>query len=399
MHGKRNNPDRKPLGLYIHIPFCVKKCLYCDFLSFAGKEGMIDFYVDALCKEIEQKSTKVNDSHVVKSIFFGGGTPSLLATVQVEKIFSVISSKYVLDEDCEISIEVNPGTVSLSKLTGYRTCGINRISIGLQSADNDELKRLGRIHSFEEFLKTFSDARKAGFSNINVDLMSALPGQTMSSWENTLEKIVILHPEHISAYSLIIEENTPFYDMYGDKGNMGSFPLPEEDDERNMYMLTEELLKKYGYQRYEISNYAKPSFECRHNSSYWIRNDYLGFGIGAASLLDNRRWRNIEELDSYIDGMSNMNYLEPQDVTELSVKDQMEEFMYLGLRLCKGVSEQDFSIQFHKDMRIVYGTVIDKFIVEGLLEHWEYGENKGIRLTNKGVDVSNYVLAEFLLSE
>ena len=365
---------KKPLGIYIHIPFCVRKCKYCDFLSGPADEKTQRAYVEMLLKEIEQYGELLK-TRQTDTIFFGGGTPSALPGEEIARIMEKIRSFGNVSEHAEISIEANPGTVTEEKLLQWKKAGINRISFGLQSADNEELKKLGRIHSWEAFLENYQLARKYGFDNLNVDLMSALPGQTVEIWKKTMEKVVSLEPEHISAYSLIIEEGTPFYEAYADHPEL----LPTEEEEREMYYETKTVLGKHGYERYEISNYAKPGYECRHNLSYWERTDYLGLGLGAASLLGNVRKSNQTELREYLEG----NFEGEREV--LSEENAMEEYFFLGLRKMKGVDWMPYKEQYTK--------VVEKLVTEGLLRK----ENEYIRLTELGIDVSNYVLSEFLV--
>lgn len=362
----------KPLELYVHIPFCIKKCLYCDFLSAPSAGEERQKYVTELCRQIRTYRKMAKAYHVV-SIFIGGGTPSILEGEQTGAVFDAIHDTFVLDEDAEITIEMNPGTVTEEKLKAYHKAGINRLSIGLQSAENEELKILGRIHTYEEFLDTYRLARETGFRNINVDLMSAIPGQSLSGWEETLKKVAGLRPEHISAYSLIIEEGTPFYEKYG--GGQDKLQLPDEEEEREMYRSTKKILGEYGYRRYEISNYAFPGYECRHNLGYWNRTEYLGIGTGAASLLNNRRWNHGEE------------------PVILSIQEQMEEYMFLGLRKMEGVSKSKFAGEFGCGMEEVYGKVLKRMYGLELME--EAGDF--VRLTERGIDVSNVVMCEFLL--
>ena len=270
----------RPLELYLHIPFCVQKCKYCDFLSAPALAGERREYVESLCRQIRKYHELAKAYHVV-SIFIGGGTPSLLESCQMERIAEAVRETFLLEEDVEFTIEANPGTLTMEKLETYRKLGVNRLSLGLQSADNDELKRLGRIHTYEEFLESFRLARQAGFGNINVDLMSGIPGQTLTGFEHTLQTVAELGPEHISAYGLIIEEGTPFYEMYGEKGReraQHAGELPDEETERKMYHRTREILEGYGFLRYEISNYAKPGFSCRHNLGYGIGQNTWGSG-------------------------------------------------------------------------------------------------------------------------
>jgi len=378
---------KSELELYIHIPFCVRKCAYCDFLSGPQTQEVIDQYVKALISEIKGHNTYAD---TVTSIFLGGGTPSILSGNQMEQIFHAVREQFDMAENAEITIEANPGTVTKEKLDAYRRCGINRISFGLQSANNEELKLLGRIHTYEEFLESFRLAREAVFDNINVDLISAIPKQTLQSFEETLQKVIALNPEHISAYSLIVEDGTPFATLYGEGGPKEQ-DLPSEEEERLIYKRTEELLNQFGYHRYEISNYAKPGRECRHNLGYWERKNYLGLGLGSASLMDNVRYKNTDDLDAYL-----KQAYEPKQIQEqrehLSVMEQMEEFMFLGLRKMKGISEKEFETQFGDTLEECYGKQIERFLREGLLERKE----GYLKLTRQGIDVSNYVLAEFL---
>lgn len=381
---------KKEIELYIHIPFCVRKCAYCDFLSFAADEETKNSYVAMLLREIE--AWKDRGDFQVSTVFFGGGTPSVLPAEQIVRIMETLRSKFVFAEQPEISIECNPGTVDEEKLRIYRQAGINRISFGLQSAQAEELKSLGRIHTYEEFAESFLLARAAGFDNINVDLMSALPGQKLHTWEDTLQKVLALRPEHISAYSLIIEEGTPFYERYAEDAKRRdageeSFLLPCEEEERRMYYRTEKLLGAAGYERYEISNYALPGRACRHNCGYWERVPYKGFGLGAASLLDNVRFSNTADMKQYLSGAWGSK--EPETLDE---RAQMEETMFLGLRLKRGVSIQTFFETFGMPMMQVYGEVIQKLQSEGLLAV----NQSCVCLTKRGVDISNYVLSEFL---
>lgn len=495
---------KKKLELYIHIPFCMKKCLYCDFLSFPSDLQTQAEYMDQLRSEILSSGPWYAD-YEVSTIFIGGGTPSALEPEQITLLMQAVHRAFQVAADAEITIEANPGTRLAGKLPAYRAAGINRISLGLQSANNEELKLLGRIHRFEDFLMAFQQARMAGFTNINVDLMSAVPGQTVDSWKNTLKKIIMLKPEHISAYSLIIEEGTPFGEHYGceeerkqrekqerreamlcreadcgvkmdhaaeadrvvetdhaaeadcgvetdhavesdrvvegnhraesdrvAEGNhgaesghvveerieagsqgpiIGDFwhgrdskkpdplyqwpPLVDEEEERRMYHLTKTLLAEAGYQRYEISNYAKPGQECRHNIGYWTGVEYLGFGLGASSYVNGCRFSNVEDMKTYqnldfsLDGLELLH----GDIHTQSRKEQMEEFMFLGLRMTEGVSDAAFTQTFGVHMDSVYGGVIEKMVKHGLLVQ----DERNLALTDWGMDVSNYVMSEFLL--
>lgn len=414
---------KKPLSLYIHIPFCKKKCLYCDFLSAPACAQEREDYVKALLREISVMA-KLCEEYRIISVFFGGGTPSLLSGAQMKRIMDAIRKGYYLCEDAEITVECNPATADLQKLKAYRERGINRLSIGLQSANDDELKELGRIHTYSQFKDTFSAAREAGFDNINVDIMSALPGQTYESYIHTLDEVIKLNPEHISAYSLIIEEGTPFYARYGENAeaatcdeetqNMECAPmyplLPDEDTERRMYYDTAKVLKKAGYLRYEISNYAKEGYECRHNMTYWTGIEYLGLGLGASSCFKGCRYKNIADINDYVqkcrevlsvpkilhgssEGIPNSPLIEETFV--LTADDKMEEYMFLGLRLKKGVSIRLFQQQLGVPMDEVYGKEIEKLKREGLL--LQRGDR--VYLSKKGTDLANYAMSHFIFEK
>ncbi len=375
----------KKLGLYIHIPFCVKKCDYCDFLSAPANKQVQMAYMDTLQKEIAEKAIVYKD-WCVDTVFIGGGTPTSVPCETIVRTMDTVREVFSLDEDCEITMECNPGTVTKESLMAYRAAGINRLSLGLQSAEDELLKKLGRIHTYEQFLETYGWAREAGFTNINVDLMSALPGQSLLQYEDTLRKIIGLDVEHISAYSLIVEEGTPFYKLY----EADELFLPDEETERQMYYRTEDLLKEAGYERYEISNYAKKGYACRHNIRYWEREHYLGLGLGASSMIENVRFKNTEWLDEYL--LEN-KYMEKNDVQELSKNECMEEFMFLGLRMTAGVSKTKFGEVFGSSMEEIYGNSIAGLKTQGLIA--ENGDR--IFLTKYGLDVSNRVFVEFLL--
>lgn len=399
----KNNANRikKPLMLYVHIPFCVKKCAYCDFLSGPANAEEIDTYVTALCREIDWYR-EVATQYEVDSIFFGGGTPSILNENGITQVMTKIRDVFYIKDEAEITIECNPGTVSRSKLECYKKLGINRISFGLQSTDNQELEHLGRIHTYETFLENYALARELGFHNINIDLMSALPGQTIESYCETLNKIIALGPEHISAYSLILEEGTPFYEMYGEGGKYQEM-IPSEEADRQMYHETKRMLQEAGYERYEISNYAKQGYACRHNVGYWRRREYLGIGLGASSYINKERFHNTDDMEKYQEECSkhenvlrkevNLLYKIRKDQQVLSQQEEMEEFMFLGLRLVKGVKKEEFYTMFQQEIEEVYLDVINKLKAEHLLE----SNNECIYLTEKGIDLSNQVFAEFLM--
>ena len=318
---------------------------------------------------------------------------------KLAECFAFRSKDRGLSDGAEVTVEANPGTVTLEKLRSYRRSGVNRLSIGLQSAREEELKALGRIHTWQDFLDSYEGARKAGFSNINVDLMSALPGQTAAAWAETLKRVVSLEPEHLSAYSLIIEEGTPFYDKYGGgKADASELPLPGEEEDRLMYAWTKDFLMDRGYERYEISNYARPQYACRHNVAYWKRRDYVGFGLGAASLRENVRWKNTDDLSKYLKlaGEEGMETPLKEEILVLTKQAQMEEFMFLGLRLAEGCSGRNFEKIFGVPLEQVYASALGKLEREGLLRRDGRKDDVQFRLTDRGIDVSNYARAEFL---
>ncbi len=380
------------LELYLHIPFCVQKCAYCDFLSAPAGDAAKAEYVDALKQEI-QRYRKMARSYRVSSVFVGGGTPSILSCGQILEIFKTLRQVFVIQSDAEVTIEANPGTVTKEKLAAWKQAGINRISFGLQSVNNEELKMLGRIHTYEEFRESYDLARQEGFENLNVDLISAIPGQSVQSWQETLRTVAELGPEHISAYSLIIEEGTKFYQWYQEgKQSEGHPALPDEEAERTMYEQTQEILKEYGFHRYEISNYAKEGKECRHNLGYWNRTQYLGIGLGASSLIADTRYHICTDLTFYIERIGSGEDLR-EEIEVLTKEEMMEEFMFLGLRKMQGVSRTQFEHYFGNPIEEIYGDALNKLSEKGMLEIT--GDN--IRLTKRGIDVSNSVFCEFLL--
>lgn len=452
--------NKNELGIYIHIPFCVHKCIYCDFLSSPADVHTRKQYVRALINEIyltreskcankliknvlqgdntsyedmeeqavngltsdyalydtvcmadyektimqEDISGCVDDIksenwHIVTSIFIGGGTPSAIDAEDISDILDAVRNNYNVSDKAEITIECNPGTMDKKKAAIYRKAGINRISFGLQSTDNNELRMLGRIHTYEQFMESYKIAREAGFDNINIDLMSALPGQTMESFKAVLEKALSLGAEHISVYSLIVEEGTRLSD------NIDSFPpIPSDDEDRQMYYMTKEMLSSYGYEQYEISNYAQKGYECKHNLKYWERCDYLGFGIGAASLYGGRRYTNISDIGRYMDVLAEItNALDKSyvnellqirtDMEELSKEDEMSEYMFLGLRKTKGIDITDFKEEFGTDIKDIFGEAIEDNIASGLLIH----DGNCLYLSKRGIDISNTVMSDFIL--
>ena len=382
---------RKKLELYVHIPFCEKKCLYCDFLSFSAEDDLHKAYVDKLIEEIRVQAKNYSD-YQISSIFIGGGTPSVIKAVYISNIMSAIYEAFIVESLAEVTIECNPGTVDIDKLLVYKQSGINRISVGLQSSVDKELQHLGRVHTYADFLYSYEKIRESGYKNVNIDLMSALPWQTLDSWKSTLKKVVMLKPEHISAYSLIIEEGTEFSKIYGSPE--GRKFLPTEEVEREMYHSTIDILKNYGYERYEISNYAKPGYESKHNIGYWTGEEYLGFGIGASSYVYGRRFHVEKDIKKYLDINMKRDIMPLyQNIHELSTKEKMEEFMFLGLRLTKGVLVTDFYDRFGMELIDVFEKPIQKNISFGLLKY----ENLYLRLTDKGLELSNRVMGDFLL--
>ena len=401
----------RELSLYLHIPFCARKCRYCDFLSWPAAEREQREYLELLLLEIEKQSFFYKD-YDVASVFVGGGTPSLLAADAINILFEKLNHDFAIKKDCEITVEANPDSLTTEKLTAFSRAGVNRLSIGLQSTDDEELRRIGRLHDYQTFCRAYENARQTGFRNINIDLMASLPGQTFDSYRKTLERVLQLRPEHISAYSLMLEEGTWLYE------HRKELLFPTEDEDRAFYELTGKMLAEYNYNRYEIPNYALDGYACRHNQVYWTRGDYAGFGLGAASMVDNVRWSNPRSIPEYRDALlrpySASTDFEPAErtgaglaaaktdltaararlsgnVQYLSVQEQMEEFMFLGLRLTKGVSKQDFREIFGLPIEEVYGKAIEALRRDGLLLADDF-----VRLTPFGTDISNYVMEKFL---
>ena len=373
------------MELYLHMPFCVRKCAYCDFLSFPSGAKTQRMYAKRLMEDIGVMGKRYGEIPV-ETIFIGGGTPSVPDSGLIVEIMEHVRHAFHVADGAEISMEANPGTVTREKLTDYRKAGINRLSFGLQSANDRELKLLGRIHTWAEFLESFTLARECGFANLNIDLMSALPGQTCESWKETLSRVTDLDPEHISAYSLIIEEGTPFGERYGSEE--GRKLLPDEDSEREMYHETKRFLKDCGYERYEISNYAKPGRECRHNIGYWTGVPYLGLGLGASSYLDGCRFTVNPDMKQYLEEKPGMF----TDIEKLTKTDMEEEFFYVGLRMTAGVSLSEFERRFGISAKEVYPGLMETFVKEKAARF----EGDRFVLTDYGLDVSNYIMAQFL---
>lgn len=412
------------LELYIHIPFCVRKCNYCDFLSFPAGKEIVERYVRALEEEIRRTGEAVygqngrlgetvygqngrpeeavygragggktevrpGSAPKISTVFVGGGTPSVLEPEQIRNLFSCLRESFLLEADAEISMEGNPGTLNREKLSVCREAGINRLSLGLQSADDGLLQTLGRIHTWEQFLYNYQDARQAGFRNINIDLMSSLPGQSLENYVKTLETVTALEPEHISSYSLILEEGTPFFASEEIRRQ-----LPDENTDREMYEKTKEILHEKGYERYEISNYAKPGFACRHNLGYWDEVPYLGLGLGAFSYYKNARFSNETDIRTYMENPF-VPFLGRNDYECCDEKSRMEDYMIFGLRKMAGVSLSRFEKEFGTAAEEIYGGVIDRYVGMGLLVL----EGDRLRLTDAGIDVSNRIFEDFLLME
>lgn len=421
------------LELYIHIPFCVRKCNYCDFLSFPAGKEIVERYVRALEEEIRRTGEVVygqngrpgetvygqngrpgekvysqngrpeeavygragggktevrpGSAPKISTVFVGGGTPSVLEPEQIRNLFSCLRESFLLEADAEISMEANPGTLNREKLSACREAGINRLSLGLQSADDGLLQTLGRIHTWEQFLYNYQDARQAGFRNINIDLMSSLPGQSLENYVKTLETVTALEPEHISSYSLILEEGTPFFASEEIRRQ-----LPDENTDREMYEKTKEVLHEKGYKRYEISNYAKPGFACRHNLGYWDEVPYLGLGLGASSYYKNARFSNETDIRTYMENPF-VPFLGRNDYECCDEKSRMEDYMIFGLRKMAGVSLSRFEKEFGTAAEEIYGGVIDRYVGMGLLVL----EGDRLRLTDAGIDVSNRIFEDFLL--
>jgi len=382
---------------YIHIPFCTHRCAYCDFNTYANQEESIPAYVDALCREIEFVGSHRTDKLQVHTIFFGGGTPSLLSPLQFDSVFKSIRAAFTLTSDAEISIEANPGTVTYDALRQLREIGINRISYGVQSANTEELQMLERAHNFFDVIEAVSSSRKAGFSNLNLDLIYGLPEQSMDTWQSTVKRILDLHPEHISAYALTLEHGTPF----GRWSSKGLLPLPDPDLAAEMYEWLSETLEGSGYVNYEISNWAKPNHECRHNLQYWRGLPYLAFGAGAHGYANSYRYSNALRIKTYIDrcttSSSELEFpLSPATVNQhkQTLKDDMSEFMMTGLRLTQeGVSDKEFRARFSTSIQDVFGQEVNELLRLGLIQKQA---SNILRLTKHGRLLGNQVFMRFV---
>lgn len=366
-------------GLYIHIPFCIKKCRYCDFVSYCGRLAEAEMYVDALIDEMHEFSGSDIDT-----VFIGGGTPTVLNNACLEKLCTAVFENFKVANDCEFTIEANPGTVDFEKARLLYECGVNRISIGVQSFNDEELKCLGRIHSAREAYDTVNCVHKAGFDNISIDIMTALPDQNREKLIGTIKTAMELPINHISAYSLILEEGTPLLRDYEN----GLFEIPNEDEDRGMYELTVRTLKKHGFKRYEISNFALDGFECRHNKKYWECREYFGLGAAAHSYVDGKRTENTKNIGEYISGKYHCD-----NSIYLTKEDMIFEFVMMGMRMDKGINESEFERRFGIKVDVLYKKQLDKFLSGGFIER----ANGNIRFTDVGRNVSNSILCEFIL--
>lgn len=369
----------KEIGVYVHIPFCKRKCYYCDFISFCEKDELQEKYINTVIQEIED-FFNLNKNVKIKTIYIGGGTPSFIDGKYIEKIMNTFNKEGVV----EATIEVNPGSASLEKLKKYKECGINRLSIGLQSTEDRLLKKIGRIHNYNDFLATYNLAREVGFDNINVDLMIGLPGQTIEDVKSSLNKVIDLNPSHISVYSLIVEENTIIYNLI----EQNKIVLPDEELERNMYWYVKNYLELGGYEHYEISNFAKNGKKSLHNLDCWNQKEYVGFGASAHSYLNRKRFCNIGVLEEYIKDFKNTK--EVQEVQ--SFYETKQEYMLLGLRKIKGVCISHFKNKFGENPIFLFKNELNKLIEEGFLEI----TTNNIKLTNKGLNFANLVWEEFV---
>ena len=370
----------KELGIYIHIPFCKKKCDYCDFISYCDKSNLIEEYIEKLKEEIENSNLN-NKEYKITTIYIGGGTPSFIDSKYIVEILYIIKERFDL-ENTEITIELNPGTVIKQKLLDYKKAGINRLSIGLQETSNELLKHIGRIHNYEEFLETYNLARSIGFKNINVDLMIGLPNQSISDIKESLNKLIDLNPEHISVYSLILEEGTKLYQKYENN----EIQLPDDELERNMYWYVKNTLENNGYKHYEISNFSKKGYESKHNMNCWEQKEYKGFGLNAHSYIDGIRYSNTENLEEYLKSYEKTIH------EKQSIEDMKKEYMLLGLRKIEGISIQKFEEKFVENPIFIFRNELNKLVEEELLEV----DGDIIKLTNKGLDLANLVWEEFI---
>lgn len=374
------------IGLYVHIPFCHSKCHYCDFLSFANKQ-LDGEYVEALVKELCNHSKVIQGVHTIKSIFIGGGTPTVLSPFLLERVCTTIKERFDLDPEVEWTIEANPGTINKDHIAVFNKCGVNRVSLGLQACQDTLLRKIGRIHTFKEWEQSIYNLCEAGITNLNTDLMFMLPGQTLSEWEESIRTVCSYPIQHISGYSLIVEEGTRFGDLY----DQGKLYLPSEEEDRQMYEMIKAYLKGSGFNHYEISNWAKPGKECKHNILYWRQEPYIGAGIGAHSYFNEIRYSNTYDLKQYITYDGDLEKIKKEEEI-ITRKMSQEEFMFLGLRLLEGVSLADFKKRYGQDLEVVYKNQLEKWIKEKALV-----QNKDrLYLSDYGIDISNQIFSSFL---
>lgn len=381
---------KEELGIYIHIPFCMQKCLYCDFVSYINKSECVKEYINCMIKEIQSYDFK---KYNITTIYIGGGTPSFIESDYIKEIINVIQNKLEKNdtrwEDIEITIEANPGTVTLEKLNDYKTAGINRISLGLQATQDRLLKQIGRIHNYKDFLEAYELLKRVGFNNINVDLMIGLPNQSIKDLKESLEKIIKLNPNHISVYSLIIEEGTPISKLLDEE----KIKLPDEEIERQMYWYVKNKLELNGYNHYEISNFSKKGKESKHNLNCWKQKQYIGIGAAAHSYFKDIRYSNTNNIEEYIKNVKENNIEKNRKIEEKqTIEDKKNEFMMLGFRMIEGVNIADFKAKFVDNPLYVYREKIKKLTDEGLIEV----DLNNIKLTNKGLDLANVVFEEFI---
>ena len=381
---------KEELGIYIHIPFCMQKCLYCDFVSYINKSECVKEYINCMIKEIQSYDFK---KYNITTIYIGGGTPSFIESDYIKEIINVIQNKLEKNdtrwEDIEITIEVNPGTVTLEKLNDYKTVGINRISLGLQATQDRLLKQIGRIHNYKDFLEAYELLKRVGFNNINVDLMIGLPNQSIKDLKESLEKIIKLNPNHISVYSLIIEDGTPISKLLDEE----KIKLPDEETERQMYWYVKNKLELNGYNHYEISNFSKKGKESKHNLNCWKQKQYIGIGAAAHSYFKDIRYSNTNNIEEYIKNIKENNIEKNKKIEEKqTIEDKKNEFMMLGFRMIEGVDIADFKAKFVDNPLYVYREKIKKLTDEGLIEV----DLNNIKLTNKGLDLANVVFEEFI---
>lgn len=376
--------DIKDLSIYIHIPFCLKKCFYCDFNSYPYLD-MVDDYLDALFFEIRRyKDLK----RPIKTLYIGGGTPTVLNEKRLYQLIDTLYKNFKIIKDAEFTVEANPETMTKEKIKVLKRTGVNRLSLGLQTYDDELLKVLGRIHNVKKFEQAFFEAKELGFENINVDLIFGIPGQTKEKFENELKKLIKLEPTHISCYSLSLEEGT----VLCEEKKRGAIKLPDEDEERCMYHTAKKLLEKEGYVHYEISNFAKPGKECRHNITYWKCEEYLGFGAGAHSFIGNLRFSNKRGIREYIESLYNRDSIRYDEIHILNIEEKMSEFMFMGLRMLKGVSKDEFKSRFNRDIKEIFSIQIERLKEQGLI----FEDDQSIGLTTKGLDFANLVFMEFI---